>query len=273
MSTYAVGDIQGCYKALKRLLKKVNFSPARDRLWCVGDLINRGPRSLETLRFLRDIDNSLSVVLGNHDLHFLAMHEGFAPTQTKDTLSQLLDAKDCEELCEWLRQKPLAHFEKLDTENGPEDFLMVHAGIAPNWSIHKTLSLAKEVEMALQGKKYRKFLKGMYGDYPACWQDSLEGQDRLRAITNYITRIRFCDELGNLNLKVKDGLGSAPQGFKPWYEYEKISNSATILFGHWAALEGKTGKCRVVALDTGYVWGRKLTLMRLEDHKYYSISA
>lgn len=273
MSTYAVGDIQGCYKALKRLLKKVNFSPARDRLWCVGDLINRGPRSLETLRFLRGIDNSLSVVLGNHDLHFLAMHEGFAPTRTKDTLSQLLDAKDCEELCEWLRQKPLAHFEKLETENGLEDFLMVHAGIAPNWSIHKTLSLAKEVEMALQGKEYSKFLKGMYGDYPACWQDSLEGQDRLRAITNYITRIRFCDELGNLNLKIKDGLGSAPQGFKPWYEYEKISNVATILFGHWAALEGKTGKPRVVALDTGYVWGRKLTLMRLEDHKFYSISA
>ena len=272
MSTYVVGDIQGCYKPLRELLKKVRFSPSRDNLWCVGDIVNRGPRSLETLRFLQDIDDSVKIVLGNHDLHFIAMHEGCAPPRTKDTLSKLLNARDCHELSDWLRQKPLVYFDCLDTINGLENFLMVHAGVAPRWSIQKTLNLAAEVELALRGKNYREFLQNMYGDRPLWWHDKLEDQDRLRTITNYLTRVRFCDEVGSLQLSVKEGLPSAPSGFKPWYEYEKISSKATILFGHWAALEGHTGKRRVLALDTGYVWGRELTLMRLEDHRYYSVS-
>ncbi|MBM88537.1 MAG: diadenosine tetraphosphatase [Gammaproteobacteria bacterium] len=271
MSTYVVGDIQGCYRPLQNLLKKVKFVPSRDKLWCVGDLVNRGPRSLETLRFLREIDESVKIVLGNHDLHFIAIHEGCAPDKTKDTLAKTLDAPDCDELSNWLRNKPLAYFDSIDTDRGIEDFLMVHAGVAPLWSLQRTLNLAAEVELALQTKNYRAFLKNMYGNHPIRWHNQLEGYDRLRTITNYLTRIRFCDNIGNLRLNIKEGLNAAPPGFKPWFEFEKISHRATILFGHWAALEGRTGKCRVHALDTGYVWGRELTLMRLEDRCFYSV--
>ncbi|NKB33503.1 MAG: symmetrical bis(5'-nucleosyl)-tetraphosphatase [Pseudomonadales bacterium] len=272
MSTYVVGDIQGCYKPLKKLLKRVKFSPAQDKLWCVGDLVNRGPRSLETLRFLQDMDDAVEIVLGNHDLHFIAIHEGCAPARTKDTLAKLLAAEDCDQLSNWLRQKPLVHFDCIDTRNGHENFLMVHAGVAPCWSLQQTLDLAAEVELALEGDDFRGFLKNMYGDEPIRWHEDLHGYDRLRTITNYLTRIRFCDDIGSLRLDIKEGLCAAPDGFKPWYEYENISHKATILFGHWAALEGKTGKQRVYALDTGYVWGRTLTMMRLEDHRFYSIA-
>ena len=272
MSTYAIGDIQGCYRALRRLLKKIKFSPNRDKLWCVGDLVNRGPSSLDTLRFLQDMDHCTEIVLGNHDLHFLAIHEGCAPGRTKDTLTRLLDAPDCNQLSKWLRHKPLAHFDSLDTRDGIKNFLMVHAGVAPQWSLQKTLDLAAEVEYALQSKDYKGFLRCMYGDKPIRWYDKLQGQDRLRTITNYLTRVRFSDEIGSLRLSVKEGLYAAPDGFKPWYTHEIITNKATILFGHWASLEGKTDKHRVHALDTGYVWGRELTVMRLEDQRRYSIS-
>ena len=256
MSTYVIGDIQGCYKALRKLLKKLNFSASRDQLWCVGDLVNRGPDSLDTLRFLQDIDDSVRIVLGNHDLHFLAIYEGCAPARTKDTLSELLKAKDCDQLSDWLRKKPLAHFDCLDTENGTENFLLVHAGIAPGWSVQKTLNLAAEVELSLIGKKYKIFLKNMYGDHPIRWHDELQGYERLRTITNYLTRVRFCDDIGSLRLDVKEGLCAAPKGFRPWYEFETVSEDTTLLFGHWAALEGRTGKPKVHALDTGYVLGR-----------------
>lgn len=272
MSTFVIGDIQGCYKPLRKLLKQAKFSPSRDKLWCVGDLINRGPKSLDTLRYLQDIEDSTQLILGNHDLHFIAIHEGCAPPRTKDTLAKLLKAPDCQEMSDWLRQKPLVYFDCLDTIHGLENFIMVHAGVAPRWSIQKTLNLAAEVELALQGKEYRAFLKNMYGDHPLWWYDELEGHERLRTITNYLTRVRFCDEIGSMCLSVKEGLPSAPLGFKPWFEYETISARATILFGHWAALEGHTGKSRVLALDTGYVWGRELTMLRLEDRRYYSVS-
>lgn len=245
---------------------------SRDKLWCVGDLVNRGPQSLETLRFLQDLDESVELVLGNHDLHFIAIHEGCAPARTKDSLTKLLRAPDCGQLSDWLRTKPLAWFDCIETERGIEDFLMVHAGVAPLWSLQKTLNLAAEVELMLQGKNYRCFLKNMYGDRPIRWHDQLEGYERLRTITNYLTRVRFCDDIGSLRLSIKEGLRAAPPGFKPWYEYEKISHRATILFGHWAALEGHTGKRRVYALDTGYIWGRELTMMRLEDYCFYSVT-
>ena len=272
MSTYVIGDIQGCYKALRKLLKKSNFATSTDQLWCVGDLVNRGPKSLDTLRFLQDIDDSVRIVLGNHDLHFLAIHEGCAPARTKDTLKELLKAKDCDQLSHWLREKPLAHFDCLDTQNGAKNFLMIHAGIAPAWSLQKTLNLAAEVELSLRGKSYKIFLKHMYGDLPIRWHDKLQGHERLRTITNYLTRVRFCDDIGSLRLDIKEGLCSAPEGFKPWYEFETVSQDTTLLFGHWAALEGRTGKPNVHALDTGYVWGRSLTMMRLEDYQRYSIS-
>lgn len=272
MSNYVVGDIQGCYKALKRLLKKIKFSPDTDRLWCAGDLVNRGPKSLETLRYLREIDAAIEVVLGNHDLHFIAIFEGCAPARGKDSLDKLLAATDCEELCDWLRQKPLAHYDAIDTRDGIENFLMVHAGVAPRWNLKQTLERAAEVELCLQGPDYKEFLTAMYGNEPIRWSDKLKGQERLRTITNYLTRVRFCDDIGSLRLDIKEGLCAAPKGFKPWFEYEKITPKASILFGHWAALEGRTGRKNVYALDTGYVWGRELTAMRLEDKKRFSVA-
>lgn len=271
MPTYVIGDIQGCYKPLKKLLKSVNFKPGKDRLWCVGDLINRGPRSLDTLRFLSDIDDSVRIVLGNHDLHFLAIYYGVAPNRSKDTLQELLDAPDCEALSNWLRQQPLAHFESIETDQGETDFLMVHAGVAPQWTLEQTLSLAGEVQEALQGADFKTFLSTMYGDSPAKWKKSLTGYDRLRVITNYLTRMRFCNAKGKLNLQVKEGLSSAPAGFRPWFEFQQLTPETTILFGHWAALEGQTGNPNIHALDTGCVWGRELTMMRLEDRRLFTV--
>ncbi len=272
MSTYVVGDVQGCYKALRRLLKKIQFSPASDTLWFAGDLVNRGPRSLETLRYLSDLDANIRIVLGNHDLHFIAIFEGCAPARGKDSLDELLAAPDCEALCDWLRFKPLAYYDAIDTDRGIEKFLMVHAGVAPHWTLEMTLQHAAEVEMVLQNKGYKKFLRAMYGDEPIRWTASLEGQERLRTITNYLTRVRFCDDIGSLRLDIKEGLCAAPDGFKPWYEYQKITPQTSIVFGHWAALEGETNRDHVYALDTGYVWGRELTAMRLEDKKRFSVS-
>lgn len=272
MSTYVVGDIQGCYKPLKKLLKKVQFSASTDTLWCVGDLVNRGPDSLDTLRFLSDLGTAVKIVLGNHDLHFIAINEGCAPDRTKDTLSSLLKARDCQTLSDWLRTKPLAHHDCVDTSKGLKNFLMIHAGVAPMWSLQDTLNYAAEVELALAGTSHREYLYHMYGDTPARWHDRLEGLDRLRVITNYLTRIRFCDAIGTMRLDIKEGIWAAPAGYKPWYEYEKITPGATILFGHWAALEGRTGRNEVHALDTGLVWGRELTLMCLEDFTRYSVT-
>ncbi|MBV56993.1 MAG: diadenosine tetraphosphatase [Gammaproteobacteria bacterium] len=272
MNNYVIGDIQGCYKPLRKLLKKVRFSPNRDKLWCVGDLVNRGPNSLDTLRFLQDIDDATHIVLGNHDLHFIAINEGCAPSVSAGTLSRLLDARDCQDLSDWLRSKRLAYYQSLDTRNGIRNFLMIHAGVSPLWSLQKTLNLAAEVEYALQSSAYRDHLRHMYGNTPTFWYNKLRGLDRLRVITNYLTRIRFCDEIGTLKLTVKEGLEAAPHGFKPWYEYEKITPKAALLFGHWAAIEGRTGRKQVHALDTGCVWGRDLTLMRLEDKQRYRVS-
>ncbi len=271
MSTYVVGDIQGCYKALKRLLKKIDFAPGKDQLWFAGDLVNRGPKSLETLRFLSDIDGCIEVVLGNHDLHFIAIAEGCAPARGKDSLDALLNARDCDQLCDWLRSKKMVHFDAIATKTGIEDFLMVHAGVAPSWTLQQTLQYGAEVELTLHSDEYKEFLTAMYGDEPIRWASSLSGQDRLRTITNYLTRVRFCDDIGSLRLDIKEGLCAAPKGFKPWFEYEKITPQASILFGHWAALEGVTNRPHVYALDTGYVWGRELTAMRLEDKKLFSV--
>ena len=270
MSTYAIGDIQGCYKPLRKLLKKIGFSPGSDRLWCVGDLVNRGPKSLDTLRLLADMDDALTIVLGNHDLHFLAVHEGCAPMRRKDRLRELLAAPDCGELADWLRRKPLAHCETIETETGPRPFLMVHAGFAPDWDIARILKLAGEVGTALD-RKPRKFLSNMYGDEPSLWDDSLSKQRRLRVITNYLTRIRFCDAEGRLRLDLKEGIDTAPPGYQPWFRWQRVSREADIVFGHWAAIEGKTGIDRVHALDTGCVWGGPLTALRLEDQNRISV--
>jgi len=271
MSIYVVGDIQGCYKPLRKLLKSVNFKPGRDELWCVGDLINRGPDSLDTLRYLCDINDSVTIVLGNHDLHFLALYHGCAGINSRHTLDNLLAAPDCGALAEWLRFQSLVHDRVLEHPEGRQHYLMVHAGVPPGWTREDTLERAAEVEDALHGKKFRNFLSNMYGNRPDCWDNSLTGYKRLRLITNYLTRMRFCKADGKLELSSKRGLDTTPDGYRPWYEFEQLTPETTILFGHWAALEGHTGKPGVYALDTGFVWGRELTMMRLEDRQLYSV--
>jgi bis(5'-nucleosyl)-tetraphosphatase (symmetrical) len=271
MATYAVGDIQGCYDQLMRLLDKINFDPTIDRLWTVGDLINRGPQSLETIRFAKSLGQAFTMVLGNHDLHFVAMATGAVKHGKKDTLQAILDDPDCPQFCDWLRHQPMLLRKKLDTEVGTQTFLMVHAGIAPGWTFKMARQYAGEVETALQSDKYLKFLSKMYGDEPDIWHDGLEKWERLRVITNYLTRVRFCNGETQLNLAIKTGPKTAPDGFKPWYEYQELKKNKVILFGHWATLEGETNWPNVHALDTGCVWGRTLTALRLEDKQRFSV--
>lgn len=272
MAIYAVGDIQGCHDELRRLLDLVHFDPTQDRLWCVGDMVNRGPKSLETLRFLRSLGPSFTGVLGNHDLHFLAVACG-ASTQGKvKTLRALLDAPDCPELFEWVRQLPLAWREKVATQNGRTTFLMVHAGIAPGWKFKQALRLAGEVEAVLRSADYKQFLTDMYGNRPDQWSEDLQGSKRLRVITNVLTRIRFCTPAGQMDFDVKTEAETAPPGYVPWFTLQPPRQHKTLLFGHWAMLDGRTSRDDIVGLDTGCVWGRAMTLLHLETGKRHQLS-
>lgn len=265
MATYAIGDIQGCLKPLQCLLQKIQFNPATDKLWLAGDLINRGPASLETLRFLYALRSSLEIVLGNHDLHFVAVYRGLRKPGTSDTLNPLLNAPDAPQLVNWLLQQKLLH---VDPNLG---YAMVHAGIPPQWSLAQAQRRAREVEVVLQGPQLDEFLGAMYGNEPSKWKKSLDGIERLRLITNYFTRMRFCTPEGELELKTKESAGAAPAGFYPWFAIpERKTRADKIIFGHWAALEGQARTAGVFALDTGCVWGGKLTAMRLEDQTYFS---
>lgn len=263
MSTYALGDIQGCYDQLMQLLEKINFSE-QDSLWIAGDLVNRGPKSLETLRFLKSLGPRVIAVLGNHDLHLLAVHHGKTHQRRSDTLQEILDAPDRDELMDWLRQQPLL---VVDETLG---YAMAHAGIPPDWSLKYARKRAAEVEVILRGDDAELFFENMYGNQPDCWHKELEGWDRLRVITNYLTRMRFCDKKGTLELKTKGSLDTQPEGYKPWFSQPRKATSLPILFGHWAALEGYAEHDNVFALDTGCVWGNQLTAMRLEDRTRFS---
>ncbi len=264
MSTYAVGDLQGCLEPLKRLLDQVNFDSAADRLWIAGDIVNRGPASLETLRFLYDMRASVTAVLGNHDLHFLAVAFGHKRKSSFDTLEELLHAEDCSEMITWLRQCPLVH---RDAEAG---FTMVHAGIPPIWAMEQAEAHAREVEAVLQSNQLDDFLTNMYGNEPSCWKNKLIGVDRLRMITNYFTRMRFCTSDGELDWETKGVAEEHPPGFAPWFAHPKHKcRQHKIVFGHWAALEGKAEAPNVFALDTGCVWGGSLTALRLEDERMF----
>lgn len=260
MATYAVGDIQGCLQPLKCLLERVNFEPGRDHLWLCGDLVNRGPESLATLRFLYSIRDSVISVLGNHDLHLLAVAWSGDKLKNKDTLQEILDAPDRDELLEWMRHFPLLHH---DAALG---FAMSHAGIPPIWTLEQALELSRELEAVLQGPQLGEYLNHMYGNQPDRWDDALEGPERWRLITNYFTRMRFCSADGRLELKCKLGPDQAPKGFAPWFRHPLPAlQSSKLIFGHWASLEGKSNTPGLFALDTGCVWGRKLTLMHLES--------
>ena len=260
MATYAIGDIQGCLEPLQCLLRKINFNPAIDQLWLAGDLINRGPYTLATLRFLYKLRDSITIVLGNHDLHFIAVYYGLRKQSKNDTLSELLAAPDCADLVYWLRQQKLVHHDPALA------FTMVHAGIPPQWDLAEALARSAEVETVLQSGAPENFLAGMYGNTPNQWENDLTGIDRLRMITNYFTRMRFCSASGELELQTKESAAAAPDGFSPWFSFFKRKmRNEKIVFGHWAALEGKTKTNNVYALDTGCVWGGSLTALRLED--------
>lgn len=260
MAVYAVGDLQGCLQPLKCLLEKVRFDPAHDRLWLVGDLVNRGPESLETLRFLYRMRESLVCVLGNHDLHLLAAGRNIERLKKSDTLREIIEAPDAPELLDWLRRQKLMHYDE------QRDMALVHAGIPPQWSLKKALRCAAEVEQALRDDNLLPpFLDGMYGNEPAKWHNDLAGVERLRVITNYFTRMRFCTPEGKLDLKGKEGADTAPPGYAPWFKIrERKTRGVKIIFGHWAALEGKCDEPGIFALDTGCVWGGAMTLMNVD---------
>lgn len=258
-----MGDIQGCFESLETLLADVGFGDA-DRLWCVGDLVNRGPESLAVLRFARELGERFSCVLGNHDLHFLAMVYGGHPHRATDTMEDLLDAPDCAELAEWLRHQPLF------IEGG--GWAVVHAGIPHIWTMAMARDNAREVEAVLRGPGHAGFFQAMYGNEPSLWRDDLEGMDRYRATVNYFTRMRLVDVEGRLEFGHKGTLDDLPPGYAPWFSYP-TQIDATLYFGHWAALDGATGRSRVIGLDTGCVWGRTMTAVRLEDRAMFSVAA
>jgi bis(5'-nucleosyl)-tetraphosphatase (symmetrical) len=254
MATYAIGDVQGCYDELQQLLGKVAFDKSADRLWFVGDLVNRGPKSLAVLRFVKDLADRAVVVLGNHDLHLVAQHAGVERHHAGDTFADVLASAEAAELVDWLRRRPVMHAERAHA--------MVHAGLLPQWSIEKAISLAGEVERALAGPGYREFLAHMYGSKPDRWDDALAGWDRLRVIVNAMTRMRFCDSAGRMDLA---GKGTQPRpGFQRWYEARPLEDRCTLIFGHWSQL-GLVRERTVVGLDSGCVWGGALSALRLED--------
>ena len=261
MATYAVGDIQGCFEPFLCLLKRLKFNPDKDRLWSVGDLVNRGPQNLEVLRWFYNHRDNVTMVLGNHDLHLLACSAGARKPSRKDNIDDILEAPDREKLIEWLHFQPLAH-----SENG---ITMVHAGIPPMWTVQDTLDRAWEVENALQGARCKDFLSEMYGNDPYVWDDSLSGMTRLRVITNYLTRMRYCTRKGKLDL-VSKGPTPIPEALAgkkvaPWFSHKKrLTKGQTVVFGHWASLEGMTDDAHTIGLDTGCVWGNALTACDLE---------
>lgn len=261
MNTYAIGDIQGCRIELELLLKESGYLQSEDHLWFVGDLINRGPDNAGVLDLLMQLPN-VTCVLGNHDLHFLAVAMGSQTEKRGDTLSDLLTSKRLDTYIDYLRGLPLIHYDQ------ERDIAMVHAGLPPNLDTYRCLELAGEVEQVLKTGGVEEFLSAMYGNEPAQWSEQLTGMDRLRLITNYFTRLRFCKEDGEIELLHKTDV--APPGYSPWFSFPR-PDQTRILFGHWAALEGKVDTDFAVALDTGCVWGRHLTALRLEDDKTFSV--
>ena len=261
MGLYLIGDVQGCDGALGQLLSEINFSPSRDRLVMLGDLVNRGPASLAVLRRLAALGDAAQCLLGNHDLHALAVATGVRPAHRSDTLAELLAAPDAPQLLDWLRHRPLA---LLHSESAQTDLLMVHAGVLPQWSAAQTFACAQEVQAALRGPNYSEFLQAMYGNLPSRWRDGLQGSDRLRAIVNALTRLRFCSAEGEMEFATKEGTGAAPAGYLPWFDVPgRQTSNVAVAFGHWSTL-GLINRPNLIALDTGCVWGGCLSAMRVD---------
>jgi bis(5'-nucleosyl)-tetraphosphatase (symmetrical) len=266
MTTYAIGDVQGCYTELQLLLEKIAFNPNNDTLWFVGDLVNRGPNSLEVLRFLKSLGNKAICVLGNHDFHLLAVAYGFAKQGHHDTLNDVLAATDRAELLDWLIQRPLLYHDL--------GYTMTHAGIAPQWDLTKAISLATEVENVLASDQRVALLTHLYGDEPNLWSDDLTGFSRWRCIINYFTRMRFCKADGSLSLRFRGEIADVKEGLIPWFAMpNRRMKNDPIIFGHWAALNGRANTSNVFALDTGCVWGNQLTAMNLITQELISVNA
>ena len=270
MTDYVVGDIQGCLDQLLKLLEKVDFDATTDRLIATGDLVNRGPQSLETLRFCKGLGESFLTVLGNHDLHLLAVAHGVRKPTNKDTLNDILQADDRDELLSWLQRQPLLL--------SIDDYTIVHAGIPPNWTIATAQTMAAEVENVLKSDLAESYFNAMYGNQPDSWNNALAGTDRWRLITNYLTRMRYCTASGQLDLAAK----TAPQHQPPelpaeyaaWFSHRsRQTKDNKIIFGHWAALEGKNIGANLFPLDTGCVWGGALRLMNLSSADYIDQTA
>jgi bis(5'-nucleosyl)-tetraphosphatase (symmetrical) len=257
MAIYAIGDIQGCYTEFRRLLEVISFDPAHDQLWLAGDLVNRGPHSLETLRFVKGLGDAAVTVLGNHDLHLIATVVSLAKSGKKDTLGPILRAPDCDELIDWLRQQKLFY-----SSGG---FNMLHAGLPPQWDLPLTQRMANEAEQAIGGEDYQSFFRSMYGNKPTVWQDDLSKTERLRFAVNCFSRLRYCTLEGDLDFSQKGAPGTQPSHLLPWYAVPgRKSRDMRIIFGHWSTLGFYQGD-NVVSIDTGCLWGGQLTAVRLDD--------
>lgn len=258
MAVFAIGDVQGCYDDLQRLLERLNFNPEDDTLWFTGDLVNRGPQSLEVLRFVKDLGKRAISVLGNHDLHLLALAAGVDKPKPADDLDAVLAVSDRDELLDWLRHRPLLH------QDSALGYTLIHAGLPPQWDIATAQACANELEYVLRGHDYREFFRHMYGNRPNCWSPALQGMERLRFIVNCFTRLRYCTPRGELDMTSKGAPGTQPRGHLPWFMVpERASTELHILFGHWSAL-GEVKGHNVYPLDTGCVWGGKLSALRLD---------
>ena len=264
MAVYAIGDVQGCFDELQELLTHIKFNSDRDQLWFCGDIVNRGPKSLKTLRFIRSLEDNAITVLGNHDLHLLATAYEHKKPGRKDTLDKILQAKDSPELLDWLRHQPLVFHDE------EKDVTLLHAGTHPAWTIQKTQELANEVEQILRSDKHINFYKVMYGDKPTTWNDSLSGWPRYRFITNILTRLRYCDKFGRPAFNAKGAPGSQAKHLMPWYEVpDRKTKDDTLIFGHWSTLPhaGRKAINNTYAIDSGCLWGGYLTAMKVGKEK------
>lgn len=264
MAEYAIGDVQGCYQELRLLLDKIEFDPADDHLYFVGDIVNRGPQSLETLRFIKQLGNCAHTVLGNHDLHLLSVAGGASKTRRRDTFAEILQAPDRDELLNWLQSRQLMI--------ATGEFYLIHAGLPPQWDIETARRCAREVEAVLRGPSGGAFFLHMYGDTPERWAEDLAGWDRLRFIANCFTRLRYCDSRGGLELKEKQAPGKQRASLTPWFKFPgRASQGKKIVFGHWSTL-GYHVENNCFCLDTGCLWGGELTAMRLDDGRIFSVN-
>lgn len=260
MATYLIGDVQGCFASLQKLLQKIEFSPSTDTVYLLGDIVNRGPQSLETLRYCRDKEGSVQVLLGNHDLHLLACAHQVRLPGRRDTLNPVLQAADRDDLLPWLARQPLARH--LRSQQG-QDLLLVHAGVLPSWSLQNTLDYAAEVQSQLRGPELQSFLEQMYGNTPDIWSPDLTGMERWRIIVNALTRLRFCSAQGQMDFSSSESASAAPAGLMPWFDCpHRASQTTCIAFGHWSTL-GLRNEEFLIALDTGCIWGGSLTALEI----------